>query len=401
MKFKRIERLPQYVFNLVGQLIDDTRQQGFDVIDFSLGNPDGGTPSFVVDALIQTVQREETHRYSKSKGIDHLLTAFADWAMRRFNVSLQVQDEVVATIGAKEGIAHLVLAITSAKDKVLVPMPCYPIHAHAFDIAECDIHYFEVASDQAQTFENIKTQIESQDIKVLLLNFPSNPTGACVDLDFFEDIIALAKKHNVWVIHDLAYADICFDGYQAPSILQVKGAKDIAVEVFSLSKSYNMPGWRVGFVYGNRELIGALIKLKSYYDYGMFTPIQVAAAKALNEGDAVAKQICQKYKVRRDILHKGLNDIGWMVEKPMSTMFIWAPIPQGYTQIDSFTFTKKLIQEAHVAVSPGIGFGQGGDKFVRFALIEDEPNVKEALKRIVATLDKLPKPIEEKKFGTG
>lgn len=401
MKFKRIERLPQYVFNLVGQLIEKTREQGHDVIDFSLGNPDKGTPRFIVDTLIQSALREETHRYSKSKGIDHLLSAFCDWAMRRFNVSLQVQDEVVATIGAKEGIAHLVLAITSAGDKVLVPTPCYPIHSHAFEIAECDVHYFQVEADQAKTFENIKTQIEKQDIKVLLLNFPSNPTGACVDLDFFEAIIALAKKHNIWVIHDLAYADICFDEYQAPSILQVKGAKEVAVEVFSLSKSYNMPGWRVGFVYGNHELVGALIKLKSYYDYGMFTPIQVAAAKALNDGDNVAKQICHLYKKRRDILHKGLNNIGWTVDKPLSTMFIWAAIPKGYNTLDSFTFTKMLIQEAHVAVSPGIGFGQAGDQFVRFALIEDEIHVKEALKRISNTLDKLPQIVEEKKCGTG
>jgi len=401
MKFKRIENLPQYVFSLVGQTIEETRYQGHDVIDFSLGNPDMGTPTFIVDSLIQTAQREETHRYSKSKGIEHLLNAFCDWGMRRFGLSLQAQSEVVATIGAKEGIAHLVLAITSAKDKVLVPTPCYPIHSHAFEIAECDVHYFQVESDQSKTFENIKAQIEKHDFKVLLLNFPSNPTGACVNLDFFEAIIALAKKHNVWVIHDLAYADICFDGYQAPSILQVKGAKEVAVEVFSLSKSYNMPGWRVGFVYGNHELVGALIKLKSYYDYGMFTPIQVAAAKALNDGDDVAKQICNLYKTRRDFLHKGLNDIGWAVDCPLSTMFIWAPIPKCYSEYDSFRFTKMLIQDAHVAVSPGIGFGQAGDSFVRFALIEDEVNVKEALNRISKILDKLPQIVEEQKFGTG
>lgn len=401
MTFQRIDQLPQYIFDLVAQLVQETCAQGHDVIDLSLGNPDGGTPSFIVDALINAVQRPETHRYSKSKGIEHLRQALANWAERHYQLSLNPENEVVATIGAKEGIAHLALAITGAHDKVLVPMPRYPIHECAFKIAECDVLHYDVSQDQQITLDNIKQQIRQHPIKVLIANFPSNPTGACVDLDFFEEIIHLAKKNQFWVIHDLAYADICFDGYKAPSILQVAGAKDVAVEVFSLSKSFNMPGWRVGFVYGNAHLIHALSKIKTYYDYGMFTPIQVAASTALNDGDTVSKEICKLYETRRDVLCQALHDIGWYVPKPKATMFVWAPIPQPYRELGSLQFTEKLIKEAHVAVSPGIGFGEKGNHFVRLALIETPHRMTEALSRIDNVL-KLPQiSKEEKKFGTG
>lgn len=381
--FQRIRRLPPYVFNIVGELKKAARARGEDIIDFGMGNPDQPTPQHIVDKLVETVQRGDTHRYSQSRGIPRLRKAICDWYQRRYNVTLDPEKEAIVTIGSKEGLAHLALATMGPGDTVLVPNPSYPIHPYGFVIANADIRHVPMVPG-VDFFAELEKAIRESwpKPKLLVLNFPGNPTAQCVELEFFEKVIAIAREHNIWVVQDIAYADIVFDGYQAPSILQVEGAKDIAVEFFSLSKSYNMPGWRVGFCCGNAELIGALARIKSYLDYGTFTPIQVAAIAALEGDQTCVTEICEMYRERRDILCDGLNELGWKVEKPKATMFVWAQIPEPYRALGSIEFSKKLLADAKVAVSPGIGFGEYGDDHVRFALIENEHRTRQALRGI-------------------
>jgi alanine-synthesizing transaminase len=382
-RFPRIERLPPYVFNVIGEMRQKARVAGEDVIDFSMGNPDQPTPDHIVKKLVETANREDTHRYSQSKGIPRLRRAMANWYKTRYDVDLDPESEVITTIGSKEGLAHLAMATLGPGDAVLVPNPAYPIHPYGFVIAGADIRHVPLLPGQDFFGELVKA-IETSwpRPKMLVLNFPANPTAMCVELDFFEKVVEIAREHNIWVVQDIAYADIVFDGYVAPSILQVQGAKEIAVEFFSLSKSYNMPGWRVGFAAGNKELIGALARIKSYLDYGTFTPIQVAAIAALEGDQDCVNDIRDMYQSRRDVLCEGLNALGWPVEKPKATMFVWAKIPEQYLEMGSLEFAKKLIRDANVAVSPGIGFGQYGDDHVRFALIENEHRTRQALRNI-------------------
>ena len=382
-QFPRIDRLPPYVFNTLTQLKMEARARGEDVIDFGMGNPDQATPKHIVDKLIETAQRPDTHRYSMSKGIPRLRRAMASWYKRHYDVTLDSEKEVLTTIGSKEGLAHLALAISGPGDTVLVPDPAYPIHTYGFVIAGANVEQIPLI-DEAQFLLAIEESIGKTwpKPKALVISFPANPSTHCVEYDFFVKIIALAKQHDIWVIHDLAYADIVFDGYKAPSILQVPGAIDIAVETYSLSKSYNMPGWRVGFVCGNAELIAALTRIKSYMDYGTFTPIQVAAIAALEGPDDCVHEIRDLYEKRRNVLCDGLNELGWPVERPKATMFVWAPIPSFYSHMGSLEFSKYLLNEACVAVSPGIGFGQQGDGFVRFGLIENNQRTRQALRNL-------------------
>lgn len=381
--FPRIERLPPYVFNVIGELKMAARARGEDIIDLSMGNPDQDTPQHIVNKLVETVQKEGTHRYSQSKGIPRLRRAMANWYKTRYNVELDPDTEVITTIGSKEGLAHLAMATLGPGDNVLVPNPAYPIHPYGFVLAGADIRHVPLTPD-VDFFEELEKAIKNSwpKPKMLVLNFPGNPTGQCVELDFFERVVAMAREHEIWVVQDLAYADIVFDGYVPPSILQVEGAKEVAVEFFSLSKSYNMPGWRVGFCCGNPDLIHALGRIKSYLDYGTFTPIQVAAIAALEGDQSVVTEICEMYRHRRDILCKGLNDIGWQVTTPKATMFVWARIPPQYRAMGSLEFSKKLLNEAKVAVSPGIGFGEYGDDHVRLALIENDQRTRQALRGI-------------------
>jgi len=381
--FPRIKRLPPYVFNIVGELKADARRRGEDIIDFGMGNPDQDTPKHIVDKLIEVVQREGTHRYSVSQGIPRLRRAICTWYKNKFDVDIDMDTEAVVTIGSKEGLAHLALATVEKGDTVLVPNPAYPIHPYGFVIAGADIRHVRMTPD-VDFFEELEKAIKDSwpKPKMLVLNFPGNPTTQTVDLEFFEKVVGIAKEHGIWVIHDLAYADIVFDGYEAPSIMQVEGAKDVAVEFYTLSKSYNMPGWRVGFMVGNPELVNALKRMKSYLDYGTFTPIQVAAIAALEGPQDCVQEICDMYKVRRDVLCSGLDAIGWHVEPPKATMFVWAPIPAEYAEMGSLEFSKKLLTDAKVAVSPGIGFGDYGDGFVRFGLIENEHRTRQAIRGI-------------------
>ncbi len=382
--FRRIKRLPPYVFAIVNELKMAARARGEDIIDFGMGNPDQPTPQHIVDKLTEAANRKDTHRYSQSKGIPRLRRAVCNWYKDRYEVDLDPETEAIVTIGSKEGLAHLALACLGPGDTVLVPNPAYPIHPWGFVIAGADVRHVPINSDSG-FFEELEKAIRESwpKPKMLVLNFPANPTGHCVDLDFFEKVVAIAKEENIWVVQDLAYADIVFDGYQAPSILQVPGAKDIAVEAFSLSKSYNMPGWRVGFLCGNKTLVGALARIKSYLDYGTFTPIQVAAIAALEGPQDCVKQIRDMYQRRRDVLCDGLKAIGWYIEKPKATMFVWAPIPEAYKdEYDSLEFAKKLVADAGVAVSPGIGFGVDGEGFVRFGLIENEHRTRQAIRGI-------------------
>jgi alanine-synthesizing transaminase len=382
-EFPRIKRLPPYVFNIVGELKAKARARGEDIIDFGMGNPDQPTPRHIVDKLVEAAQRHDTHRYSVSKGVPRLRRAITRWYKSRFNVELNQDTEAIVTIGSKEGLAHLALATMGPGDVALVPNPSYPIHPYGFVIAGADIRHVPLIPG-VDFFEELEKAIKAcwPQPKMLVLNFPGNPTTQCVDLDFFEKVVAVAREHQIWVIHDLAYADIVFDGYTAPSILQVKGAKDVAVEFFTLSKSYNMPGWRVGFMCGNPKLVAALGRMKSYMDYGMFTPIQVAAITALEGPQDCVEQICDLYRSRRDTLCKGLNAAGWRVTPPQASMFVWAPIPEPYRYMGSLEFSKKLLSEAKVAVSPGIGFGDMGDDHVRFALIENEHRSRQAVRGI-------------------
>ncbi len=387
--FPRIERLPPYVFNVIGELKMAARARGEDIVDLSMGNPDQDTPAHIVDKLVETAQRSGTHRYSQSKGIPRLRRAMANWYKTRFDVDLDPDVEVITTIGSKEGLAHLALATLGPGDNVLVPNPSYPIHPYGFVIAGADIRHVPLTPD-VDFFDELEKAIKTTwpRPKMLVLNFPGNPTTECVELAFFEKVVAMCREHEIWVVQDLAYADIVFDGYQPPSILQVPGARDIAVEFFSLSKSYNMPGWRVGFCCGNKDLIHALARIKSYLDYGTFTPIQVAAIAALEGDQSVVRDICDMYRHRRDILCKGLNDMGWAVTPPKATMFVWAKIPDAYVAMGSLEFSKKLLADAKVAVSPGIGFGEYGDDHVRLALIENDQRTRQALRGIKNMLRK-------------
>jgi len=382
-EFHRISRLPPYVFNIVNELKAKARAAGEDIIDFGMGNPDQPTPQHIVDKLIEAVQRPDTHRYSVSKGIPRLRKAICDWYKTRYDVDLDPETEAIVTIGSKEGLAHLALATLGPGDVVLVPNPAYPIHPYGVVIAGADLRHVPMVPG-GDFFEELQKAIVDSwpKPKMLILNFPGNPTTECVELDFFEKIIAVAKEHNIWVVQDIAYADIVFDGYKAPSILQVEGAKDIAVEFFSMSKSYNMPGWRVGFMCGNKELVSALARIKSYLDYGTFAPIQIAAIAALEGPQECVTEIAEMYKKRRDVLCEGLNAAGWPVVKPKATMFVWAKIPEAYQAMGSLEFSKKLLLEAKVAVAPGVGFGQYGDDHVRFGLIENEHRTRQAVRGI-------------------
>jgi len=381
--FSRIKRLPPYVFNIVNDLKAQARAAGEDIIDFGMGNPDQPTPQHIVDKMTETAQRGDTHRYSVSRGIPRLRKAICNWYKSKYDVDLDFDTEAIVTIGSKEGLAHLALATLGPGDAVLVPNPAYPIHPYGFVIAGADIRHVPI-SPEVDFFCELEKAIKTSypQPKMLVLNFPGNPTTQCVDVEFFEKVVKMAKEHDIWVVHDNAYAEIVFDGYKAPSILEVPGAKDIAVEFYSLSKTYNMPGWRVGFMCGNKELVGALARIKSYLDYGMFTPIQVAAIAALEGPQDCVDEIRSLYKERRDTLCEGLNSIGWVVEKPKATMFVWAKIPEMYRQMGSLEFSKKLLKEAKVAVSPGIGFGDFGDDYVRFGLIENQHRTRQAIRGI-------------------
>ncbi len=386
-QFQRIERLPPYVFSIIGELKQVARARGEDIIDFGMGNPDQPTPEHIVDKLKETVNRGDTHRYSQSKGIPRLRKAICNWYQSRYEVGLDPASEAIVTLGSKEGLAHLALATTGVGDAILVPNPSYPIHPYGFVISGADLRHVPMTEEGdffAELDKAIRTSYPKP--KMLVLNFPSNPTGDCVELDFFEKVVAIAREHKIWVVHDLAYADLVFDGYKAPSILQVPGAMEVAVEFFTLSKSYNMPGWRVGFCCGNKELIAALSRIKSYLDYGIFTPVQVAAITALESDQTCVEEIRQMYKSRRDVLCKGLNSAGWSVTPPKATMFVWAKSPAPFDQMGSLEFSKLLLKEAGVAVSPGIGFGEYGEGYVRFSLIENEHRTRQALRGIKKVL---------------
>lgn len=381
--FPRIKRLPPYVFNITNELKMAARHRGEDIIDLSMGNPDGDTPKHIVDKMVEVAQRPGTHGYSASRGIPRLRKAISDWYKRRWGVDIDPDKEAIVTIGSKEGIAHLMLATCDRGDTVLVPNPSYPIHIYGSIIAGADVRSVRMGPgiDFFSEFERAVTETTPKP-KLMILGFPSNPTAQCVDLDFFEKLVALAKKHGVYIVHDLAYADIVYDGFKAPSIMQVPGAKDVAVEFFTMSKSYNMAGWRIGFMVGNRELVGALTRIKSYHDYGTFTPIQVGAIEALNGPQECVEEVRKEYEHRRDVMVKGLHDLGWMVEKPKASMYIWAELPEFYKSMGSVEFSKRLLEKAKVAVSPGIGFGEYGEGFVRIALIENADRIRQALRGI-------------------
>jgi len=381
--FSRIKRLPPYVFNITGNLKADARRRGEDIIDFGMGNPDGATPPHIVDKLVEAARKPDTHRYSLSKGIPRLRRAISNWYERRYGVTIDPENEAIVTIGSKEGIAHLCLATLDQGDVVLVPNPSYPIHIYGPVIAGANIRSVAIHDTDSFLAElELSIPLMYPKPKMLILNFPANPTTQCVDLGFLERVVELCRQHEIWLVHDLAYADIVFDGFQAPSVLEVPGAKDIAVEFFTLSKSYNMPGWRVGFMVGNPTLVAALARLKSYFDYGTFTPIQVAAILALEGPQDCVAEICDNYRNRRDVLVQGLNKLGWEVALPRATMFVWAAIPEHYRPLGSLEFSTRLLKDAKVAVSPGIGFGEYGDGHVRFSLIENEERTRQALRGI-------------------
>ncbi len=386
-EFSRIKRLPPYVFNITNELKMAARRRGDDIIDLSMGNPDGPTPKHIVDKLVEASQRQDTHGYSVSRGIPRLRRAICDWYKRRYAVDLDMDSEAIVTIGSKEGLAHLMLATLERGDTVLVPNPSYPIHIYGAIIAGADIRSVRMTPG-VDFFAELERAIGElfPKPKMLIIGFPSNPTAMCVEYDFFEKVISIAKQHNILVVHDLAYADICFDGAwvdnHAPSIMQVPGARDVAVEFFTMSKSYNMAGWRIGFMVGNKELVHALARIKSYHDYGSFTPVQVASIVALDGPQECVEEIRKTYEKRRDVMVKGLHDIGWMVENPKASMYIWAKIPATHEKMGSIEFTKHLMQEAKIAVSPGIGFGEYGDGHVRIALIENEHRLRQALRGV-------------------
>lgn len=385
--FFRINRLPPYVFNEVQALKLKARQAGEDIIDFGMGNPDHASPPHVVEKLIEAARNPKNHRYSASRGVTKLRHAICAWYQRNYSVDLDPETEAIVTMGSKEGLAHLALAMVAPGDVVLTPTPSYPIHPYSIIIAGGEVRGFPLRQD-GDFFEDMLTAFRQTlpRPKILILSFPHNPTTAVVDLGFFKKVVAFAKENNLYVVHDLAYADIVFDGYKAPSFMQVPGAKDVGVEFFTLSKSYSMPGWRVGFCVGNTKMIGALQKIKSYLDYGIFQPIQIAAIIALNGPQECVRETVALYRSRRDTLVDGLNRIGWKVEKPLATMFVWARIPEAYREAGSLEFSKLLLRDAKVAVSPGIGFGEGGDDHVRFGLVENEHRTRQAIRGIKKTL---------------
>ncbi len=382
-EFPRVSRLPPYIANVTSELKISARRRGEDIIDFSMGNPDGATPPHIVAKLIESVQRPDTHGYSASKGIPRLRRAICNRYKTRYGVDLDFETEAIVTIGSKEGIAHLALAALEKGDSVLVPSPCYPNHIYGPAIAGADVQTVPLVPGVDFLAELEKAiRARTPKPKLLIISFPANPTGQCVELDFFERIVNLAREHGIYIIHDLAYADICFDGWTCPSILQVPGAKDVAVEFFTMSKSYNMAGWRVGFMLGNPALVGALSRIKAYNDYGIFTPIQIAAIAGLEGPQDCVRDICARYQRRRDVLVKGLSDAGWAVEKPKAGMYVWAKIPDSYAAMGSVDFSKKILSEAKVAVSPGVGFGEMGEGYVRFALTENEERTRQAVRGI-------------------
>ncbi|MDH4028773.1 MAG: aminotransferase class I/II-fold pyridoxal phosphate-dependent enzyme [Nitrospirota bacterium] len=388
-EFKRIKRLPPYVFAIVNQLKMEARRSGNDIIDLGMGNPDMPTPQHIIDKLIEATQNPKNHRYSASKGITQLRLAICEWYKRRFDVDLDHETEAVVTIGSKEGLSHLAYAMIEPGDLILTPAPAYPIHPYSFILAGGDVRSIPIGKD-TDFFKSMEDAFRTAwpRPKALLINFPHNPTTACTDIDFFQRVVDFAKENNIIVIHDFAYADLAFDGYKPPSFLQAKGAKDVGVEFFSLTKSYSMAGWRVGFCVGNKEVVGALIKIKSYLDYGMFQPIQIASIIALRGPQDCVHEIAMTYQSRRDVLIKGLKSAGWIIEPPKATMFVWAQIPERFRKMDSLEFSKYLIKEAGVAVAPGIGFGPAGEGFVRFALVENEHRIKQAARGIKKALNK-------------
>ena len=381
--FARLDRLPPYVFATVNQIKMDARHAGKDIIDLGMGNPDLGTPQHIVDKLTEAAQKSQNHRYSASMGITKLRMAISSWYKRRYDVDIDPDTEAIATIGAKEGISHLVLVTIRPGDVVFTPNPTYPIHPYSAIISGGDVRGIPVGPGN-DFFDNLMnaTRQTWPRPKVLIISYPHNPTTEVVDIEFFEKIVDYAKEHDILIVHDFAYADLAFDGYEPPSFLQVKGAKDVGVEFFSLSKSYSMPGWRVGFCVGNAEVVGALRRIKSYLDYGIFQPIQIASIVALNGPQDCVKEICNTYKQRRDALITGLNRVGWEIESPKATMFVWAKIPEQFLHMGSVEFSKMLINEAQVAVAPGLGFGEYGDDYVRFALIENNMRINQAIRGI-------------------
>ena len=386
-EFKRIKRLPPYVFSIVNELKVKARGRGEDIIDFGMGNPDMATPDHIVDKLVEAARNPRNHRYSASRGITRLRHGICEWYRRRYAVELDPDTEAIATIGAKEGLSHLALAIVDAGDVALVPSPTYPIHPYSVIIAGGDVRHVRLGPGE-DFFANLMSAFQEcwPQPKLLILSFPHNPTTAVVDPEFFKKIVGFAQDHDLIVVHDFAYSDLVFDGYQAPSLLQVPGAKDVGVEFFTLSKSYNMPGWRVGFAVGNRRIIAALTRIKSYLDYGMFQPIQIASIIALNGPQECVQEIVDTYRARRDVLCDGLSRVGWKVDRPLATMFVWARIPDQYRAMGSLEFSKFLLDRARVAVSPGIGFGQYGDEYVRFALVENEHRTRQAIQGIKRVL---------------
>jgi alanine-synthesizing transaminase len=386
-EFARIKRLPPYVFNITGELKMAARRRGEDIIDMSMGNPDSATPKHIVDKLVEAALRPDTHGYSVSKGIPRLRRAICSWYQTRYEVEFNPDSEAIVTIGSKEGLAHLMLATLERGDTVLVPNPSYPIHIYGAIIAGADIRSVRMTPG-VDFFAELERAIRESfpKPKMMILGFPSNPTAQCVDLAFFHRVVALAKQHGIYVVHDLAYADLAFDdafpNNRAPSIMQVPGARDVAVEFFTMSKSYSMAGWRVGFMVGNKDLVSALARIKSYHDYGTFTPIQVASIAALEGPQECVEEVRLEYQKRRDVLAKGLHEAGWMVEVPKASMYIWAEIPPPYAAMGSLEFAKKVLAQAKVAVSPGIGFGDYGDTHVRFALIENEHRIRQAIRGV-------------------
>ena len=387
MEFPRIKRLPPYVFNAIGELCLQARRAGEDIIDFGMGNPDEPTPPHIVSKLVEATAKASNHRYSVSRGVYKLRLAICHWYKRRYEVELDPDTEAIVTIGSKEGIGHLALAVLDHGDVVLAPTPTYPIHQYGCIIAGAEV--IGIPLRQAgEFFEEMRSavaRVRSRP-RLLIINFPHNPTTTTVDREFMQQVVDFARNNEILVVHDLAYADLCFDGYKAPSIMEIPGAREVAVEFFTLSKSYNMPGWRVGFAVGNREMIGALARLKSYFDYGIFMPVQVAAIAALNGSQQCVNDIVATYRRRRDTLVSGLNRAGWPLEPPRATMFVWAPIPEPFRPMGSLEFAKFLLREARIAVSPGVGFGPMGEGFVRFALIENEHRTRQATRSIAQFL---------------
>ena len=381
-EFPRIQRLPPYVFAVVTELKTKMRSAGEDIIDMGMGNPNIPTPKHIVDKVMEASRLPKNHRYSASRGIPKLRLAICNWYKRKFGVELDPETEAIATIGAKEGLAHLVLATMGPGDIALVPSPTYPIHTYSVIIAGADVRSIPIIDGHEGFLDSAERAMKTlwPRPKMMIISYPHNPTTAVVDLDFFKKVVAFAKENEILLIHDLAYADLVFDGYKAPSILQVPGAKDVAVEMYSMSKGYSMAGWRVGFVLGNRQLVGALTKIKSYLDYGMFQAIQIAATVALNGSYKVVEEAAEIYRRRRDCLVDGFGRAGWQIEKPKGTMFVWAPIPEQYREMGSVEFSKHLLTRAKVAVSPGIGFGEHGEGYVRFALCENEHRIRQAIR---------------------